>query len=69
MQVQPLRHGLRVAAGMLGHPGGAMRLRDVVTCQEALTGALMGGTRRQLPQALWRLAPAGMANVQQGGGR
>ena len=54
---------------MPGHLRGAMRLGDLVERQKALAGALMGSTRRRVPQVFLRLAPTGMVNVQHGRGR
>ncbi len=68
-EMQPLHHGLRVAARARRNACGAALLGDFVERQEALAGALMGSACRQPAQVLHCLAPPGMINTQHDRGR
>ena len=62
IQVQPLHHGLRVAAGAPGHLRGTGTLGHVVQSKETLAGAAVRGRQGQAAQVRPRLVPALVVN-------
>ena len=62
VDVQPIHHGLRVAAGAHRDLRRTGALGNIVKSQEALARAGVSGVEGHLPQIRLRLAPARVVN-------